>query len=307
MARTRAQAQAEGQGKSTSTHREEPKAKAKNSKTKKEKGSTEQHSDTVPRKRSPPKDTEASKAKETQPEPDTKRQKTSSPKSKSSEPAISKDNKSKLDKLIDQYGHIPLADLGLKDPEKATSETVFAHIFNALLSSGRIGHDIAHKTLQCLINAQYHNLETLKKSTWEERTEILTEGGYTHYREKTATYLGELAELIEEKYDGDAAKILPKKEEATDVTHTQKTVEKALKEIKGLGPLGADIFLGTIQVIYPYVAPFVGKRDVEVAKEIGLGSVEEMWESVGKGNKRIGMLCAALTKVRLNGKIKTVK
>jgi hypothetical protein len=40
----------------------------------------------------------------------------------------------------------------------------------------------------------------LHESTWEQRTEVLTEGGYTHYREKTATAFGELAKLMEDKY-----------------------------------------------------------------------------------------------------------
>ena len=44
------------------------------------------------------------------------------------------------------------------------------------------------------------DIETLKKSTWQERTEVLTKGGYTRYREKTATALGELAEFIEKEY-----------------------------------------------------------------------------------------------------------
>ena len=43
-------------------------------------------------------------------------------------------------------------------------------------------------------------MNVLKKSSWEERTQVLTEGGYTRYREKTATALGELADLILEKY-----------------------------------------------------------------------------------------------------------
>jgi hypothetical protein len=56
----------------------------------------------------------------------------------------------------------------------------------------------------------------LKESTWERRTEVLTEGGYTHYREKMATFLGDLVELVEGRYKGDVANILPNKTEAKD-------------------------------------------------------------------------------------------
>jgi hypothetical protein len=206
-----------------------------------------------------------------------------------------------LDAFIQKNGFMPLSGLGLKDPESPTAETVLAHIFNALLSSGRIGHSIAHKTLQCLIDAKYHQHETLKKSSWEERTQVLTEGGYTHYREKTSTFLGELVDLIETQYDGDPAKILPSEEEAEDATAAQKMMMQRIKEIKGLGKLGVDILLGTIQTVFAGVAPFVGKRDREKAEELGLGNVEEMWSGVGKNHMSMGVLSAALTKARLEG------
>ena len=69
-----------------------------------------------------------------------------------------------------------------------------------MLTSARISHKLAYQSLQCLIEAGYHEIERLKKSTWQERTEVLTKGGYTRYREKTATALGELADLVEKKY-----------------------------------------------------------------------------------------------------------
>jgi hypothetical protein len=46
-------------------------------------------------------------------------------------------------------------------------------------------------------------IQVLKKASWEEKTVVLTKGGYTRYREKTATALDELADLILEKYGGD--------------------------------------------------------------------------------------------------------
>jgi len=69
-----------------------------------------------------------------------------------------------------------------------------------MLTSARINHELAYKSLQCLIEAGYHDLTTLQKSIWKERTEVLTKGGYTRYREKTATALGELAEFVRQKY-----------------------------------------------------------------------------------------------------------
>ncbi|KAF2247433.1 hypothetical protein BU26DRAFT_347982 [Trematosphaeria pertusa] len=308
MARTRAQAQAEKEGEPTSKPAtKDPKPTAKKSKDggAPAKGKALQTKDgtstKAPKKRSTSKDEKAKR-------PAHKKQKTASPASKNSDrPAASKPAGSKIDNLIGEFGSVPLSDLGLKDAEKPTAETVLAHIYNALLSSGRIGHNIAHKTLQCLIDENYHDLESLKESTWERRTEVLTDGGYTHYREKTATFLGDLAQLIEDKYDGDAAKFLPGQDEAKTPQEAQKVLEKRLKEIKGLGPLGVEIFLGTIQTVYPGVAPYIGKRDMGAAKEMGLGTVQGIWDAVGKDNLRMGQLCAALTKVRLEGRTAGIK
>ena len=116
------------------------------------------------------------------------------------EPKPSAVDMSKLDTLLSSYGVHPLQDTSLDEQHKATPETVLSLLYLAMLSSARISHELAYKSLQCLIEAGYQNIETLKKSTWEERTEVLTRGGYTRYREKTATALGELADFIVEQY-----------------------------------------------------------------------------------------------------------
>ena len=107
---------------------------------------------------------------------------------------------SKLDALLSSYGVHPLQDTSLEEQDKPTPETVLSLLYLAMLSSARISHELAYKSLQCLIEVGYQNIETLKKSTWEERTEVLTRGGYTRYREKTATALGELADFIVKEY-----------------------------------------------------------------------------------------------------------
>lgn len=109
-------------------------------------------------------------------------------------------DKSKLDAIMSAYGVLPLQDLGLDKPNEPTPETILALVLHAMLTSTRISHGLAYRSVKRLIEAGYHNLDTLKKSTWQARTEVLTEGGYTRYREKTATALGELAEFVQDKY-----------------------------------------------------------------------------------------------------------
>ena len=109
-------------------------------------------------------------------------------------------DKAKLDKIMSAYGVLPLQDTAVVNPTKSEPETILAMVYLAMLTSARISHQLAYKSLQCLVEAGYHNLQSLKQSSWEERTEVLTKGGYTRYREKTATALGQLAEFIDQKY-----------------------------------------------------------------------------------------------------------
>ena len=107
---------------------------------------------------------------------------------------------SQIEKVINRYGTIPLSDTDLSEPTSPTPETILALVFHAMLTSARISHELAYKSVRCLIEVGYHNVEALSKSSWQERTEVLTKGGYTRYREKTATALGELAEFVKGEF-----------------------------------------------------------------------------------------------------------
>ncbi|KAI5917992.1 hypothetical protein F4810DRAFT_694167 [Camillea tinctor] len=203
----------------------------------------------------------------------------------------------KVAQLISRYRDLPLNDAALSDPGKATPDTALALLLNALLSSTRISHALAAKTISVLIQVGYHKLDVLEKSTWEERTEVLTEGGYTRYREKTATMMGDLAKLILSKYEGDL-NTLPEL-----VGQDPEKIRLELKNIKGLGDVGINIFFDTVQHIWPCVAPFVDPRSLKTVGEIGIGDdVQELWKTVSKDPEQMCRLASALTKVRLDGK-----
>ena len=88
----------------------------------------------------------------------------------------------------------PLARTAVRDPTSPTAATLLAHVLNAMLASARISHDLAAKALACCIDAGYHAIEVSKTSGWENRTQVLTEGGYTRYREKGGDGIGRAGE-----------------------------------------------------------------------------------------------------------------
>ena len=193
---------------------------------------------------------------------------------------------------------------GLSDPTKPIAATILAHVFHALLTSTRISHKLALKTLTKCIEAGYADLATLEKSSWQERTEVLTEGGYTHYREKTATELGELAELIRNHYDGDLNNLLQSAKDGSkgpeDTATIRHIVRDGISDIKGVGGVALDIFCDTCQGVWHELAPFLDARSQKTAEQIGVVSnVDELFKQVGKDAVMMSKVAVALTTVRL--------
>ncbi|GFF59326.1 hypothetical protein IFM51744_09880 [Aspergillus udagawae] len=203
----------------------------------------------------------------------------------------------KIDKLIAEYGDLPLTDIGIPSPNKPTPETILSHILNALLSSAHISHHIARSALLSLTKQSYYDLNTLKASTWKERVALLDEAGYARYDFSTATELGKLAILVKNKYGSDVSRILPLE---TDAESGRKLLKERLKEVKGIGPLGIEIFISTVQGVWPSLCPFLGSRDLQVAEQIGLGKdVNAIYELLDGNPEQMAKLSVALTKLRL--------
>ena len=231
--------------------------------------------------------------------PSPKKSKTSEPpqRSEATEPAAAYTLTPELEKLITDFGTSPLDGLSLASPHTPEPSTLLAHLLHALLTSARISNSVAIKTLHCCIEANYHDLPSLEKSTWDDRTAVLTQGGYTRYREKTATQLGDLAKLLRDKYDGDLNQL---RNRAGD---DPGKIRAVIKEVKGIGDVGVNIFIDTAQGLWPSLSPFVDPRSLETATQLGVGNTaEELWEGVGKDPGRMARACAGLTRVRLEGR-----
>ncbi|ROT42212.1 hypothetical protein SODALDRAFT_326388 [Sodiomyces alkalinus F11] len=81
----------------------------------------------------------------------------------------------------------------------------------------------------------------------------------------------------------------------------RKALKERVQEIKGLGQVGSDIFLGSIQNFFPNVAPFLDNRSRKTAQKIGLGDdLDKIFEAVASDVARMAQLEVALTKIRLD-------
>jgi hypothetical protein len=77
----------------------------------------------------------------------------------------------------------------------------------------------------------------------DDRANVLTEGRYTYYRERTATVIGDLATLIEQKHKEAPVRLILDDENDAQGKKKKSAVSGRLKGIKGLGPLGRTRFV----------------------------------------------------------------
>ncbi|MFF5937980.1 endonuclease [Streptomyces sp. NPDC012508] len=152
------------------------------------------------------------------------------------------------------------AGIRLKDtPQPLYQLLVLAHLLSA-----RIRAATAVAAAEALFEAGMRTPRRMREASWQQRVDALGEGGYRRYDERTATQLGEEAELVLDKYDGD----LRRMREAAD--GDVDAMREALQEMPGIGPAGADIFLREAQGIWPELAPYLDERVLEGARRTGL-------------------------------------
>lgn len=219
--------------------------------------------------------------------------------SESEEPGNSIDESAaaKVHKVIEEFGALPLKDAGVAEPLQATPETILAMVLDAMLKSTRISHSLAQKAVNTVIEAGYHDIKKLSQTTWDDRVDVLAKGGYNRYREQASTNFGALIEFVNGKYDGDLNNLYRKAD------HQPRKVRELIKEIKGLGDLGTDIFFNNAQSIWRTLAPFIDARSLRTADDIGIGTdVDAIYKELEFDPVQMSKLANGLSAVRLEKK-----
>ncbi|KAJ5558629.1 hypothetical protein N7535_008846 [Penicillium sp. DV-2018c] len=209
---------------------------------------------------------------------------------------MSKEIASKVDKVLNEFGRSPLHGTSLANPpaNDARPEIVLAMVIDALIKARPISHELTQKTIKTLIAANYHDIDVLSNSSWEDRTMVLKDGGYNRYREQCATNLGELATLVVEKYDGDLNNLLKQANGNPD------KVKLLLKEVKGIGDLAVEVFFNNVQSVWPSIAPSIDSRSLKTADEIGIGTdLDQIYEILDQDPVRMSWFANGLSEVRL--------
>jgi len=201
------------------------------------------------------------------------------------------DNQQKINKLLHLYGQTFSDEVGIKLRQNSPS-ALFQLLNASVLFSARISHELSINTARHLVKKGLTTPRKVQQTSWEQRVEVLDEGGYARYREKTATFLGDIADYLQEQYRGDLRKL---REQCDRVPARMR---EALKAFKGLGDTGVDIFFREVQGEWPELYPFAGKKSLEAAQKLDLpADASQLAEMVSR--RDYPRLTAALLRAEL--------
>lgn len=168
-----------------------------------------------------------------------------------------------VQRLLDRHGRTFAEEAGI-DLAGGGADATFQLCVTALLIGARIGSDIAVAAARELFAAGFTSARRMYEATWQQRVDALGRGRYVRYDESTATYLGDTAALLLARYDGD----LDGLREAAG--HEPAREEQLLRECKGIGRVGAAVFLREVQTVWPEVRPFADAAVTAPAGALGL-------------------------------------
>lgn len=165
--------------------------------------------------------------------------------------------------MLEKHGRTFAAELGA-DLSRNTPAPLYQLLCLALLTSAPVQADIAMQGTQALLDAGWTTPEKLRNSSWRERVTTLNRAGYARVDEKTASQLAELTDTLYSQYDDDLRQVRQRADGDINAAH------KALKIFKGIGTIGADIFLREVQGIWPEFYPHADKATLAAARKLHL-------------------------------------
>ncbi|MDQ1034824.1 hypothetical protein QFZ75_001240 [Streptomyces sp. V3I8] len=196
-----------------------------------------------------------------------------------------------LSALIAGHGRTFAEEAGIR--LRNTPQPLYRTLVMSCLLSARIRGSVALATTRALYEAGLRDPRRMARAPWQERVDALGRGGYRRYDERTATQLGEGAELLLDRWGGDPRRM----REAADGDLDE--LRSLLRELPGLGPAGVDIFLREVQQVWPEVAPHLDAKALQGAARLGLpeepGRLLELAGDTGPA-----VLAAALVRAALD-------
>ncbi|MFF0493788.1 endonuclease [Nocardia sp. NPDC004068] len=190
--------------------------------------------------------------------------------------------------LLERAGTSYAAEAGITLRDKPAP--LFQLLVLAQLSSAPISAKIAAEAVRELIRSGYTTPRHVAEAEWQDLVDALGRGHYKRYDESTADQLlANAAELLD-RYDGDLRRL------AEQAGRDPGRAAELLQRFKGIGPVGAHIFLREIQDVWTWARPQFDDRARAGARKLRLPTDADELARLGPAGHEAD-LAAALTRV----------
>jgi endonuclease III len=194
--------------------------------------------------------------------------------------------------LLSRHGRLYAEDAGIRLGDRPAP--LYQLLVLATLLSAPIPADAGIAAARELFAAGYRNPRAMSEAGWQDRVDALGHGHYGRYDERTATMLGDGADLLSSKWHGDLRRL--RDEADGDV----RGIAAGLTEFPGMGPTGAGIFLREVQDVWPSVAPYVDAKVTSGAHRVRLPADRDTLAGLLAESGQPARLAAALVRVSLS-------
>jgi endonuclease III len=197
-------------------------------------------------------------------------------------------------RLLKVAGTTYAAEAGVRVSDKPMP--LFQLLMLCMLASKPIDATIAMRAGHELFSEGLRTPKAVLDADRQTMIDAFGRASYARYDESSATRLTEIAQLTLDEYAGDLREIARRSD--GDITATK----RMLKQFKGIGETGADIYLREVQDVWPWVRPYFDKRASRAAKALGLpGDPAKLGALAPRANAR---LAAALVRASLDDDVR---
>lgn len=197
--------------------------------------------------------------------------------------------------LLGRCGTLYAQDAGIKLADRPGP--LYQLLVLAILLSAPIPAETPIAAARELFAAGYRSPKAMSEASWQDRVDALGRGHYRRYDERTATMLGDGADLLSGKWHGDLRRLRDQADGEAGA------IAAMLTEFSGVGPTGASIFLREVQDTWPAVAPYVDAKVTSGARRVRLPSDRESLAKLMADSGQPARLAAALVRVSLSQRL----
>lgn len=204
-----------------------------------------------------------------------------------------------VDVLLRRHGRTMCDQLGIPIA-RGTPSPLFRLLVASILASAPIGHEVALDAARAIHEAGWTTAAALRSAGWSARVQVLNRSGYARYDESASRKLGDTCEIVLDLYGGDLRNL-------REAAERKVARERALlKEFKGIGDVGAGVFLREAQVAWPELHPFLDRKAAGAARRLGLPGAAADLAVFAEGPPAFARLAGALVTASLEKTIDDV-